>query len=491
MTVATTRYARFSLAPNPLWIRELRQASRVQRTPFILMTLTVLAALGMGAISGMASRAEPSSSIGATLFQAFFSMAFFVVALVGAAVGANNIASEREGKTWEPLVLTGLPAHVIARGKFLAGLTSVSLYVAILAPVGALPFLFGGIGALEVVIAFLGLILVSSLSVGFGLTVGSAIQSGRVAIVVAIVAAAFIALAGYQFLGSHLGILMHQMWEHVDPRPIWYPAALVHAPFTREYVIILIVQPGIAFLAIAWLFYAVTVSNMTSAFKDRSRSLVRWFTVMSPLCAAALASPALIAPSYQVGNIAWRSTFIFSCLVLVATVLFQDDSSPRHGIPRLRPLLRAIAVGIPCLSLLTLALMLIATRRAHPDIADRMKVIVYLSGGYLDAFSLFTMGLAAWLRTLPITLKAARLTLIAVLVIVVTAPFVAAAVMGMAGGETMLYAVPSPAYTMYLAQELSTAAYDVESMMHVWIGAWGMLGVGLLALAIVRARRSV
>ncbi|PMU64969.1 ABC transporter permease, partial [Pseudomonas sp. FW215-L2] len=80
--------------------------------------------------------------------------AYLVVTLVGPAVAANSIASEREGKTWEAVLLTGLTPKNIARGKFMAAYTTIAIYIVVLAPVGALSFLFGGVTATDVVTAF-------------------------------------------------------------------------------------------------------------------------------------------------------------------------------------------------------------------------------------------------------------------------------------------------------------------------------------------------
>jgi hypothetical protein len=37
--------SRLTRDPNPVWMRELRQSARLQRTPVILMTITVTVAL--------------------------------------------------------------------------------------------------------------------------------------------------------------------------------------------------------------------------------------------------------------------------------------------------------------------------------------------------------------------------------------------------------------------------------------------------------------
>ena len=141
--------------PNPIWMREMRQSARLQRTPVILAITTGLMALLMCSIGGFASVYSEPAKVGVALFHTFFSLAFAVVTWIAPAVAASTIASERGGRTWEALLLTGLGAVTIARGKFMAALSYISLYIVMLAPVGVLPFLFSGVSALEVVIAFL------------------------------------------------------------------------------------------------------------------------------------------------------------------------------------------------------------------------------------------------------------------------------------------------------------------------------------------------
>src|SRR5688572_17869414 len=135
-------------------MRELRQSARLQRTPVILATVTGMMTLLICSVGGVASVTAEPAKVGSGIFHTFFSLAFAVVTWIGPAVAASSIAGERGNRTWEALVLTGLTPAKIARGKFLASLTYVSLYIVMLAPVGALPFLFGGVTATEVLIAF-------------------------------------------------------------------------------------------------------------------------------------------------------------------------------------------------------------------------------------------------------------------------------------------------------------------------------------------------
>ena len=78
-------------------------------------------------VGGVLSVTAEPAKVGVGVFHTFFSLAFAIVTWVGPAVAANTIASEKSGRTWEALLLTGLRPARIARGKFLAALTYVSL----------------------------------------------------------------------------------------------------------------------------------------------------------------------------------------------------------------------------------------------------------------------------------------------------------------------------------------------------------------------------
>lgn len=483
--------------PNPLWIRELRQASRIKRTPFILMAVTILAAIAMGAVSGTSSESVAPAEIGANLFQVFFSMAFFLVALVGPAMGANNIASEREGRTWEPLLLTGFPARSMARGKFLAALTSVLQYLAILAPVGALPFLFGGVSALEVVIAFLCLTLFSCLGVGFGLAVGSSLTNGRAAIVVAIVCAAVFAIAGYLILGVELGQEAHRMWKIVPRSAVWFPNALANAPVTVQYIVLLVVQPVVGALVSGWLFYEVTAANMTSAFKDRCSGLLRWFTVMTPLLAAALAAPLVVEAPPWLDRSAWRSLVIMVGFLIFAAGLFQSTpvrpSKPGPGL--IRTMARLMLAGLFCFALLTASTLAIVANRAAACHVDRFVRFIGCTGWYFGGFVVFVVGLAAWLRTRVAAVGAARVWLCVVLLLTISGPFVVAAVSGVLSDDTqssMTFAAPSPGYTLLLSKELSKPEFHDAIANTVLCGAvWMLFGLGFFGSAVLRSRTAI
>src|SRR5690606_36132344 len=105
--------------PNPVWIRELKQSARLPRTPIILAVVTGIVTLLIASIGGVLSVTAEPAQVGTGVFHTFFSLAFAIVTSVGPAVAAATVASEKSGRTWEALLLTGLSPAGIARGKFL------------------------------------------------------------------------------------------------------------------------------------------------------------------------------------------------------------------------------------------------------------------------------------------------------------------------------------------------------------------------------------
>src|SRR5258706_16162174 len=231
--------------PNAIWMREMRQGARLGRTPWVLFGLTLSISLLMCSIGGIAASDNASpASLGGGLFQAFFSLAYFVVIVVGPAAAANSVASEREGRTWEAIQLTGLHPKDITRGKFMAAYTTIALSIIALAPVGALPFLFGGVTATEVVGAFAFLFLIAALAVAFGLALSSLMSSSRGAIVVTLILAICIGPALYAMFGFGASFSIHRQWESVpEAFPIWLPLAYSRVPFGLPYVVVLIAVP--------------------------------------------------------------------------------------------------------------------------------------------------------------------------------------------------------------------------------------------------------
>ncbi len=512
---ARFRVDRLKEEPNPIWIRELKQAARLARTPIILTVLAVLMTLFIASIGGIVSTEAAPAKTGVVLFQVFFSLAYFVVTLVGPAVAANSIASEREGRTWEAVILTGIPPGEIARGKFLAAYTAIGMYIVMLAPVGALPFLFGGVTAMEVVVAFLFLFLIALLSVAFGLAISSKMTSLRVAIVLTLLLAFPTAIVSFLVGGFALSYAAHKAWPDVaEAGPIWLPTAYERASFGVPYVIFLFFIPIAAVVLPAWFLYEVTVANLTSPTDDRSTGLKKWFAVAAPVLAAAAAVPAFtvrgsdLLPTVVAGMSALLSFLTFSIFLFAGDPLGPSRRVVAHwdraGAGALRRflgpgLMRAawllLGEGTVLLAVLAvIGLALIHDPTSAPAALRAQQLACFT--GYALTFYVFLVGLGAFLRARVSSPMVARVLLFTLLFAISVGPWIVAAIAGLiadhgAGNDSLVIAAPSPFYVFLMMSQLDrTGSTSTEPILIAGAAAsaaWLTLGVALFAGARARA----
>jgi ABC-type transport system involved in multi-copper enzyme maturation permease subunit len=504
--------------PNPLWMREMRQAARVQATPIALAAITILMTLLIGSVGGLMGSSKSSpAEIGAVLFHTFFSLAYFVVALVGPALGANAIASEREGKTWEALLLTGLRPEVVARGKFFSATTSIALYIVMLAPVGALPFLFGGVTPGEVLLAFVVLFGIALVAVGFGLALSAKTQSMRGALVIALLSAVPLSIFAYTLLGVGGASLARELWSAPTSRglgPIWLPVAYGAAPFGADYVLFLVVLPLLVVLMPAWFLYEVSLANLTSVTEDRSFGLKRWFLVaIAVLVALSSVSYAYrgthtFGRAFGVVGLAFLGYATFGAYLFatepigpsrrVAMLLASRGRWRRALSPGVVPTLAlqrwSFRVGFIVVVLVDLFCAYLDTRPGSAAVytfgSEVRRVLVW--GGYVLAFAEFVFGLVAYLRARSKGGSGVRPILLAVLFGAFAGPWVFAAILGiLAKGGDAIVAAPSPLYVLtHVFPAIRTSAPGRDAaLLASGTAAFGYLVAGV-ALARVGARRA-
>ena len=503
------RFSRWRAEPNPLWMREMRQMARLMRTPIVLMTLTLLVALLMAALGGTMMDRKSPAVVGAVLFQVFFSVAFFVVTMVGPALAANAIASEREGKTWEAVLLTGIRPQEVARGKFLAAYTSVALYIVALAPAGAIPFLFGGVTPGEVFIAFAFLFLVGLLAVAFGLAISSKMQSLRGALLVTLLLAVPVAGFAYATLGFGTSYAIHDIWKPVARGyPIWLPMAYVRGEFGLEYVVVLVVMPLLLIGLPAWFLYEVTAANLAGPSDDRSSGIKRWYVVASATLLLAGLSPLLAdaSRSARTGYVA-AAMLVYCTFAAFATFVFAGEPlgpsrrvAARFAAKRAGALRRffgpgavsaavlQIIVAVPTLLLLAGGALAAMTLGRSPSKRDVDGLMVFTA--YATGFFIFLVGLAAALRSRTQTPLVARLLLLAVLFGVSVLPWIAAAIFGVFGSgrsSSLVAACASPFYVFYALDNVRKSDPVTASL--AASAAYAALGVLLLLAAVKRSRR--
>lgn len=514
--LARTRLRGLRDDPNPVWMRELRQAARLQRTPIILAVVTGMMTLLMASVGGVASTSTEPAKVGIGLYHTFFSVAFFVVTWIGPTVAASTIASERSGRTWEALLLTGIGAPAIARGKLLASLTYVGLYIVMLAPVGALPFLFGGVTATEVFAAFALLGLFAVLSVAFGLSMSSKFTSNAAAVGVTLLIAVPLSIVLYLLLGVALSFGAHELWPGVPGGPpVWLPTAYARADFGAEYLVFLVAVPVVLVLLPAWFLYEVTIANMAGVSDDRSSGLRRWFLVCLPLLSLAGLAPAAALPGnsapYTVIGLGLVSLMCgFAVFVFVGEPLGPsrrvEVQWERERASRLRRflgpgLIRAMSLllllglaGLAFESAVGLALAFFGGRsRGAPD--DALRIASF--GGYAMCFTVFLAGLGAWLRARAWSAASPRVVLAGALFLSMAGPWILTAIFGLFashGKDALLVAAPSPTFVFVMMKAIGSPSLDATFTLiagGACAAGWALIGVALFAAAARRARRTV
>jgi hypothetical protein len=497
--------------PNPVLWRELKQSVRLQRTPIVLSVTTGMMTLLICSVGGLFSVAAEPAKVGTALYHVFFSLAYAVVTWIGPAVAASSIASERSGRTWEAVLLTGLPAAKIARGKFLASLIYVGSYMVMLAPVGAVPFLFGGVTATEVMAAFVLLLLLAVLSVSFGLAISSKFSSGGVAIIMTLLVALPASIVLYVLLGPILSLAVHELWPAIGGgAPVWLPTAYARAPFGFEYLVFLIIAPATALSIPSWLFYEITIANLASPSDDRSSGVRRWFTV-----AASALLVLLVAVQRVFQELEWSLATIATFWVFLLFTAFLFGSEPLGPSRRTRVLWQRIkpsvlrrylgpgileatslllGVGLAGLGVLVLSAVLFVTSTTKTVV--EMKQIA-VAGAYAASFFIFITGLVAWARSrwhAPTTVRGLTL---AVCFFVMVGPWIAMAIAGVLSNTrsgAMIIASPSPLYALPLIDALDSTDAIAKHRLTAGLACvtgWILLGVGLFGTAAARVRRQV
>jgi ABC-type transport system involved in multi-copper enzyme maturation permease subunit len=534
--MAAGRVARMFQEPNAIWMREMRQSARLGRTPWVLFALSLTISLLMCSIGGIAATDNTSpASLGGALFQTFFSIGAFVVMIIGPTAAANSIASEREGRTWEAVLLTGLSPKDIARGKFVAAYTSIAMHIVILAPVGALPFLFGGVTPVEVVVAFAFLFVFAALAVAFGLAVSSLMSSLRGAIVVTLILAICIGPMLYLVFGYGASFGIHKLWSDVpESFPVWLPLAYTRAPFGIEYVLLLVALPLLLLLVPSWFFYEVTIANLTGETDDRSSGLKRWFFCCTPLVALACALPGAVALTEE-ERVRWSVTgeSAFAAYAGFCALLFAfDPAGPSRrvlvhwrrmnagllrrffgpGVPKTASLVVLMGflglLGIAAIDLFMLYVQPAASPTAStswsylspyiPTRTDRLAQI-FVFGAYCAPYFVFTVGLIAYFRSRGHSPWIARLIAGAILFLAAAAPWVVAAIGGVVTSTHddtwLLVAAPSPffAYAMVGRFDHPGAGDDTPIVQVGLVCAmmWGLMGLVFLVIAGRKCARAV
>jgi hypothetical protein len=418
-----------------LWQREWLASSRLARTPWLASLAGF--SLGTGMLLFAVGSSEPSSDLGRKLFHVCFAVNVLFATLIGPAIAANTIALEREGKTWEALVMAGISPRSIDSGKFLGAYTHLVAYLLGLLPCAGIPHVFGGVSCGETLLATLMVFAVGALAVRFGLFMSAVVPSARAALLATVFSSAglcfvvmLIAVGATKVLGNDIG-----MQSLRSEGPVFWPVALVNEPFSFDYARYLVVLPIGAF-AVAWfclrdLTRHALSTNTVSTVSVRSESMRLATYLVSIVVVAVLAG---LVPNRSDEII--LGEVLFSLVVFGAIVALSGDAPARTTSTFRSLVLIAGGAGGTFLVAVVAHVMLEALgRSAHPEYGIRSDDVLTNMLVYAPAFTAFVTGLAAVLRTLVRRPAVARLATIGVTGAIAIVPLIAG-VLARPGGSS-------------------------------------------------------
>lgn len=265
--------------PNPILVKELRSTFRANLFVRFLYLSTGLVALVTLTVGALAASTAPPAEVGQIVFQFFFGAALTVICLVAPASAATSFTSEREQRTYESLILSGMRPWRIVWGKFLAAYASMFLVLVAQAPVVGIAFMFGGVSPHHVVIGYGALVLVLAPAVAFGVALSARLKSTRIAILIATLVFSPVAFFSTLFLWIAGEEMAKSAWGLTMGGPFWFTEAIVSRATELDTLGTLVALPLYVFGITVWFFLASAVAGVRPAAEDRSSPFKVWSVV--------------------------------------------------------------------------------------------------------------------------------------------------------------------------------------------------------------------
>lgn len=156
------------LTDNPIVIKELRGRMRGRRT-FIVLTIYLLLIAGLIAViynllvleASNRSSWDPAfrQNMGKVIFGSVIGFELLLIGFIGPALTAGAITGERERQTFNLLRTTLISSRSLVLGKLISSCAYLLLLVFAALPLEALAFIIGGVGAEEMLVASLMLLV--------------------------------------------------------------------------------------------------------------------------------------------------------------------------------------------------------------------------------------------------------------------------------------------------------------------------------------------
>jgi ABC-type transport system involved in multi-copper enzyme maturation permease subunit len=475
---------------NPVLSFEVLSIMRLKTVKVVLIGLPLLLTMLVVAIAAASdSVGSRSAEAGGMILGLGVSAALYVVAVVGAVLGAQAISSERQSGTLDLLLATGMTPVQIVVGKAMAVWIVLALMLLACVPPLGICFVSGGVSLGQLVAAVVTVLVLSAVPVSLGVGLGAALKSARLAVGSAVVAVGLV--APFVFSMLWMATLAAIGVDQTDGDwPFRFPAIVGHA---GRFLVGGVVLPLYLVVMPSWLFLSMAVHALSSVATDRARPLRTWLVTMGPagaVIAALLAATVDLEDSGALG--------VFGCLgtVLAAGTL----ALAAHPVPRRLPPGRAARTigpngdAVLCL-VVTLASLGLAAAFLWPFVGYH----ILLAGALVVTFVLCLAGSGVFFSTL-LRPWLARLALFGLGVLVLLAPLVAMVfvdALGLAGSATgtedlLVNLSPLGAY-FQVAIDAHNVIYTTEvnsihsdAMPQVSIVLWTILGVALWSVGAAR-----
>jgi hypothetical protein len=324
--------------PNPILLKELRATLRTPLFVRFLYLCTGLVAIVvlMGSATFSGTNTAPAE-VGRAIFHLFFGTLALVLVFAAPSQAASAFTLEKETKTWESLLLSGMSPTRIVLGKFFAVYGSILLVVIAVAPVIGVGFLFGGVSPLAVLVGFGWLLGALAVAVSFGIAVSVRMESTRSSVSATTVI--FIPLAlMWSAAVVALGEPARSAWGTPFDGPIWFGPAFAERYDALDAWLLLIVLPGYFFSMLTWLNLAGSIAGVNAPGVDRSTGLKLWaiYAVTgTAIAVTGAASMLTTAEDMGEGGIVF-GTFALAMIFPVVALVFANEPPlpPRVGTPR-------------------------------------------------------------------------------------------------------------------------------------------------------------
>lgn len=192
----TSRLERVRARLNPLLTKEAKERVRSPRAVVILAIYLVIMSFvmyttyffGRESIAyslGARFTQFAAPILGRNIFEVLVIALLVLVALIGPAIAAGSIVSEREKRTFQLVQITLMRPLSIALGKVWASLAFLFLLILVTAPLFTIPLVLGGVGITEVLRGLVVITSVAALLCCVGVYFSSVARKGQFAVIAA------------------------------------------------------------------------------------------------------------------------------------------------------------------------------------------------------------------------------------------------------------------------------------------------------------------